>query len=105
MRRWTAVGTALVLAAGSGCTAFTPGDPCGSPPAASSAFPSSTVEDWVTYGDHAVVLRGADELDQDGREVVRLRHERTLWSRAQAPAPAPVETSASTRRSHDAAAA
>ncbi|GAA1430368.1 hypothetical protein GCM10009616_14760 [Microlunatus lacustris] len=106
MRRFTVAVISLGLLAGSGCA--TPGSsrsPCEEPASASRAFPSSTLEDWVTYGDHAVVLRGVGELEQNGSEGVRLRRERTLWSREQAPAPPPAETFGGTHRRHDAAAA
>lgn len=106
MRRLSAAVVAFGLLVSSGCAAFSRGgDPCDFPASASSAFPSTTLEDWVTYGDHAVVVRGVNELDQDGRAVVRLRQERTLWSRQQTPAPAPAETFAATRQSYNAAAA
>lgn len=106
MRRFLPAVSALGLLLLSGCAVFGPApDPCSYPPGASSAFPSSSLQDWVTYGDHAVVLTGIDEIEQDGHEVVRLRHERTLWSRDQAPAAPPEETFADTERNYDSAAA
>ncbi len=106
MRWFVAAVVAFGLLASSGCASFGTGaDRCSFPASASDAFPSTTLEDWVTYGDHAAVVRGVDELDQNGREVVRLRWERTLWSRPQAPAPAPAETFSSNSRSYNSAAA
>jgi hypothetical protein len=106
MRRWAAAGIALSLLAGGGCAVLgAGGDQCGFPASASNAFPTTTLEDWVTYGDHAVVLSGTDELEQYGRSVVRLKTERTLWSRDRAAVDAPQETFAPTRRSWNAAAA
>ncbi len=106
MRRALAASSALGMLLLSGCATFgTAPDPCSYPPGASSAFPGSSLEDWVTYGDHAVVLTGIDKIEKDGRKVVRLRHDRTLWSRDQAPAAPPAETFAEPKRSYDSAAA
>jgi hypothetical protein len=106
MRRALAALSALGLLLLSGCATFgSAPDPCSYPAGASSAFPGSTLEDWVTYGDHAVVLSGVDKIAKDGRKVVRLRHERTLWSRDQAPAAPPAEAFAETKRNYDSAAA
>lgn len=107
MQRVLSALSALGLLLFSGCASFgtAPADPCSYPPGASSAFPSSSLEDWVTYGDHAVVLAGIDKIDKDGRQVVRLREERILWSRDQAPAAPPSEVFAETERSYTSAAA
>lgn len=105
MQRFAAAVIGVGLLLSSGCAAFGSGfDPCGSSPGA-SAFPTHSLEDWVTYGDHAVVLRGVDEVDQSGGRMVRLRQERTLWSRKQAPAAPPEETFVAPRKSYAAAAA
>ncbi|WP_204912475.1 hypothetical protein [Microlunatus spumicola] len=103
-RIWAAL-ISLGLLFCNGCAVLgSAADPCGTSPGA-SAFPGDSLEDWVTYGDHLVVLRGIDEVDQDGRQRVRLLQERTLWSREQAPAAPPQETFVPAQKSHDAAAA
>lgn len=69
-------------------------------PAASvdKAFPDSTPQDWVTYGDHLVQLRvarpepvppGQPATTKDGHSAhgeVTIRVEETLWSRTGVPA-------------------
>lgn len=76
----------------------------GSGPALGSGldrYPSHTAEDWVTYADHVVVVTPVDEVETPpaaseiergegliGRNV-EMRVDKVLWSRDDAPKPAP----------------
>ena len=88
MSRWAAGAVLLVLLAG--CGAQDP-DPVGVPsarprldPVSSAvrdqAFPTDTLEDWVTYADRVVAVRVVSEEQQDQRRTVTWERQRVVWS-------------------------
>jgi hypothetical protein len=94
MTRWAAVAVLLVLLAG--CGTQDP-DPVGVPsarprldPASSAtrdqAFPTDTLEDWVTYADRVVAVRVVAEDRQDRLRTVTWERQRVVWSNPARPA-------------------
>ena len=88
MKRWTAGAVLLLLLAGCGTAGPDPvGVPSARPrlEAASSAvrdqaFPTDTLQDWVTYADRVVAVRLVGEQRQDGHRTVTWEPQRVVWS-------------------------
>ena len=88
MTRWAAGAVLLVLLTGCGAQDADPvGVPSARPrldPVSSAtrdqAFPTDTLEDWVTYADRVVAVRVVGDGQQDQPRTVTWERQRVVWS-------------------------